>query len=80
MHSTLASTLTVALYLAIQVHAHAGVIPALGVTGTFARSNVQRPSTASPCGTINIAQSIDTSTAVAASGGKAAFTGQNFNG
>ena len=40
--------------------------PALGVKGTPKRSDVQRPSTAKPCGTINPATTIDTSTAVAA--------------
>ncbi|KAJ7621036.1 hypothetical protein FB45DRAFT_692671, partial [Roridomyces roridus] len=39
--------------------------PALGVKGTPVRSDVQRPSTAQPCGSINPANTIDTSTAIA---------------
>ena len=47
-------------------NAHAGVNPALGVKGQMQRSDVQRPSTNSPCGSVNIAQTLDSSTAVAA--------------
>ncbi|KAH9899177.1 hypothetical protein C8Q73DRAFT_743232 [Cubamyces lactineus] len=71
---------TVLLGFSLQAHAHAGVTPALGVTGTFARSNVQRPSQAKPCGTIDIAQNIDSSTAItAAANGTFAATITNFN-
>lgn len=52
------------LALTSSVNAHAGITPALGVKGNLARSDVQRPSTAQPCGNINIAQNLDTSTAV----------------
>jgi hypothetical protein len=48
------------------INAHAVVAPALGVKGNPARSDVQRPSQAKPCGNINIAQNLDTSTAVKA--------------
>jgi hypothetical protein len=40
--------------------------PALGVKGTPKRSDVQRPSTAKPCGKIDIASNLDASTAIAA--------------
>ena len=47
-------------------NAHAGVSPALGVKGQMTRNDVQRPSTGSPCGNVNIAQNLDSSTAVPA--------------
>ena len=49
------------------VNAHAAIAPALGVKGNPIRSDVQRPSSGSPCGNVNIAQTLDTSTAVPAS-------------
>jgi hypothetical protein len=52
------------LALTSSVNAHAAVAPALGVKGNPARSDVQRPSQAKPCGNIDIAQNLDTSTAV----------------
>ncbi|CDO70973.1 hypothetical protein BN946_scf184830.g5 [Trametes cinnabarina] len=71
---------SVILSISLQAHAHAGVTPALGVAGTFARSDVQRPSTAKPCGNTNIAQTIDSSTAItAAANGTFAATITNFN-
>ncbi|KAI0302435.1 hypothetical protein B0F90DRAFT_1816628 [Multifurca ochricompacta] len=48
------------------VNAHAGVSPALGVKGNLARGNVERPSNADPCGKVDIAQTIGTSTPVVA--------------
>jgi len=49
------------------VNAHAAIDPALGVKGGNAtRNDVQRPSTAKPCGNVNIAQTLDSSTTVAA--------------
>jgi hypothetical protein len=54
------------LALTSSVNAHAGITPALGVKGDFTRNDVQRPSSAQPCGNINIAQNLDTSTAVKA--------------
>jgi hypothetical protein len=47
-------------------NAHAGVNPALGVKGQMVRSDVQRPSANTPCGTVNVAQNLDSSTAVQA--------------
>ncbi|KAH9994225.1 hypothetical protein BJV77DRAFT_1182556 [Russula vinacea] len=52
------------LALTSSVNAHAAIAPALGVKGNPARSDVQRPSQAKPCGNINIAQNLGNSTAV----------------
>ncbi|KAJ6475164.1 hypothetical protein DFH09DRAFT_1293420 [Mycena vulgaris] len=66
--------------LAAQTSAHAIPNPALGVKGTPKRSDVQRPSTANPCGNVNIASNLDTSTAVAAAAdGTVTFQVENFN-
>jgi hypothetical protein len=68
------------LALTSSVNAHAGVSPALGVKGNLARSDVQRPSQAKPCGNIDIAQNLDTSTAVNANGnGSFAASITDFN-
>ncbi|KAI0063095.1 hypothetical protein BV25DRAFT_1915424 [Artomyces pyxidatus] len=68
------------LALTSSVHAHAVIFPELGVKGTPARSDVQRPSAAKPCGTTNIASTINTSTPVAASAnGSFALAALNFN-
>jgi len=67
------------LVLAAQANAHAIPVPALGVAKP-ARSDVQRPSTASPCGSVNIAQTIDTSTATpVAADGSVTIGVENFN-
>jgi len=57
---------TFLLCFTASVNAHAGVSPALGVQGALIRADVQRPSTSSPCGNVNIAQSLDSSSSVAA--------------
>lgn len=68
------------LALAAQTSAHAIPNPALGVSGTPARSDVQRPSTAKPCGTIDPATTLDTSTAIpVAADGSVTMTVTNFN-
>ncbi|KAI0066887.1 hypothetical protein BV25DRAFT_1912238 [Artomyces pyxidatus] len=68
------------LALASSVHAHAAFFPQLGVQGVPVRSDVQRPSTATPCGTTNIASTLDTTTPVAAAAnGSFAYTAVNFN-
>ncbi|KAJ6543593.1 hypothetical protein DFH09DRAFT_1390810 [Mycena vulgaris] len=68
------------LALAAQSSAHAIPSPALGVKGAPARSDVQRPSTAKPCGTIDPATTLDTSTAVAAAAdGSVSLNVVNFN-
>jgi len=63
----LAKSLAIILLAVSSVSAHAAIAPPLGVTGTPARSDVQRPSAAKPCGTIDIASTLDTSTPIAAS-------------
>jgi len=63
------------------VNAHAIVNEALGVTGNATRNDVQRPSAANPCGNVNIAQSLDTSTPVPANAnGSFSPTITDFNG
>jgi hypothetical protein len=56
----------IALALTLQVNAHACITPMLGVSGTPARSDVQRPSTGSECGNVDVAKTIGTSTYVKA--------------
>ncbi|KAJ6461027.1 hypothetical protein C8R45DRAFT_1081035 [Mycena sanguinolenta] len=68
------------LALAAQTSAHAMPSIALGVKGAPKRSDVQRPSTASPCGKVAIAANLDTSTAIpAAADGSVTMNVQNFN-
>ncbi|KAJ7798186.1 hypothetical protein B0H14DRAFT_2388946, partial [Mycena olivaceomarginata] len=56
------------------------VSPALSVKGTPARSDVQRPSTAKPCGNIDPATTLDTSTATpVAADGLVTLDVTNFN-
>jgi hypothetical protein len=66
MFSKVFTTLFILLVVSVQINAHAIITPALGVNGTAVRGDVQRPSTASPCGTVDVASSIGTSTAVVA--------------
>jgi len=82
MFSKIWTSAALVLALALQVTAHAAVAPALGVSGTPVRNNVKRPSTASPCGAgVNIASTIDTSTAVQANAaGSFKATAISFNG
>ncbi|KAF7375629.1 hypothetical protein MSAN_00452000 [Mycena sanguinolenta] len=68
------------LALAAQTSAHAMPSIALGVSGAPTRNDVQRPSTAQPCGTIDPATTLDTSTAIpAAADGSVTMNVQNFN-
>jgi hypothetical protein len=70
----------VILSIALQASAHAIIQPPLGVKGTPTRNNVQRPSKQSPCGNVNIAQTIGTTTPiVAAADGIFTATVTNFN-
>jgi len=63
------------------VDAHALIAPALGVNGNGARSDVQNPSAAKPCGNVNIAQTLDTSTALQlSSNGSISPSITDFNG
>jgi len=67
-------------FSAVEVSAHAAINPALGVKATAARNDVQRPSTAKPCGNAALT-AIDTSTAVKASAdGSFTVDIENFNG
>jgi len=71
---------SVFLALVAQTSAHAIPSPALGVKGAPARSDVQRPSTAQPCGTIDPATTLDTSTAIpVAADGSVTMNVVNFN-
>ncbi|KAJ6617515.1 hypothetical protein B0H10DRAFT_1304976 [Mycena sp. CBHHK59/15] len=70
------------LFLALiaQTSAHAIPSPALGVKGKPARSDVQRPSTAKPCGNVNMAATLDSSTAIpVAADGSVTMSVVNFN-
>ncbi|KAF7350621.1 hypothetical protein MSAN_01622200 [Mycena sanguinolenta] len=74
------SCASILLALAAQTSAHAIPNPALGVKGSPQRSDVRRPTTAKPCGTVNIAANLDTSTAVpAAADGSVSINVENFN-
>ena len=66
--------------LALQAQGHAIISPALGVTGTPTRNDVQRPSNNSPCGNVNIAQTVGTTTPIVANAdGSFTATITNFN-
>lgn len=81
MFSKIFAFTAVILAFSAQVHAHAAVAPALGVSGTPTRNDVQNPSTASPCGKIDIASALATSTpVVAAANGTFTVTAIDYNG
>jgi len=81
MFSRIFAVAAIVLTFSAQAHAHAALAPVLGVAGTPKRSDVQRPSTATPCGKTNVAANIDTSTPVAAAAdGTFTVTATNFNG
>ncbi|KAJ7600801.1 hypothetical protein C8J56DRAFT_724160, partial [Mycena floridula] len=80
MFSKALSSMVLVLAVVSQVSAHAAIAPALGVKGAPVRNDVQRPSTAAPCGKINVASTIDTSTPVVAdASGNFAVTVTDFN-
>jgi len=64
MFSSVLTSATLLLALALRASAHAMPSPALGVKGVPVRNDVQRPSNDKPCGNVDIASNIDTSTAV----------------
>ena len=73
------ATVALCLGLSLQAHAHAAISPALGIKGAPTRSDVQRPTTAKPCGNANLA-AIDASADVTASAnGTFSATITNFN-
>ncbi|KZV67809.1 hypothetical protein PENSPDRAFT_556163, partial [Peniophora sp. CONT] len=60
--------------------AHAAFAPVLGVAGTPARSDVQRPKTNAPCGKTDVATTMASSTAAPlAADGSFTVTATNFN-
>ncbi|KAG6839432.1 hypothetical protein C0991_002593 [Blastosporella zonata] len=77
----LSVALAIALTFSTQVSAHAAVAPMLGVAGTPARSDVQRPLLLAPCGLkADVAGTIDSSTPIpAAADGSFVATVTNFN-
>lgn len=81
MFSKVVTLFAITSALSLQAHSHALIAPALGVAGTAQRSDVQRPSTTSPCGNTNIAATIDTSMQVIAAGdGTFSVNVTSFNG
>jgi len=76
-HAILAQTVGI-LALTSQVRAHCFISPGLGVSGVGVRNDVQKPSTASPCGTASLAD-IDSSTAAVATNGLFNAVATNFN-
>lgn len=80
MFSRVFFALTLLLGFSLQASAHAIINPALGVTGTPSRNDVQRPSAQSPCGNVNVAQTIDTTQPISLQAqGTFAAVIQNFN-
>ncbi|KAI0370570.1 hypothetical protein BV20DRAFT_943721 [Pilatotrama ljubarskyi] len=80
MFSKTFAVAAVVLGATLQAAAHAGITPALGVSTTFIRANVQRPSAAAPCGAIDIASNFDSSTPIIANpDGTFDATITNFN-
>ena len=78
MRSVLSVSAALSLILALQAQGHAIITPALG--GGTARSDVQRPSAAAPCGkNVDIASLIATSQAVPITNGEIDATITNFN-
>jgi len=70
----------VILAMGLQASGHAIVTPALGVKGNGTRNDVQRPSTAKPCGKASLS-AVGTSTpAIAAADGTVQMTITDFNG
>ncbi|KAJ6600198.1 hypothetical protein B0H10DRAFT_1923921 [Mycena sp. CBHHK59/15] len=77
----LSTVVLMALSMTARVSAHGGVSPALGVTGTFTKADVQRVVAGSDCGSTNVAATIDSSTAVPAdpTTGSFSVTGNSFD-
>ena len=80
MFSKMLLALTLVMGMTLHVHADAIIAPPLGVTGTPVQNDVQKPSTASPCGNVDIAQNLDTSTPITVdASGIFSATITNFN-
>lgn len=72
---------TFLLCFTTSVNAHAFIDPGLGVKGQGSRNDVQNPTDAKPCGNVNIAQTLDTSTALQlSSNGSISPSITDFNG
>jgi hypothetical protein len=81
MFSKVFTLVALILALSLQAHSHTLIAPVFGVAGTPQRSDVQRPSSATPCGKTNIAANIDTSTPViVGADGTFTVTATSFNG
>lgn len=81
MITKLAFILAMVLGMGLRVYAHAIITPALGVNGTATRNDVQRPTNASMCGTVNITATLTTSgTIPLRSDGTIMANITNFNG
>ena len=71
------------LVLSLQTHAHAIIVPALGIPGNQAatRNDVQRPSNNAPCGKVDIMSALASATPVVAqNNGSFEVNVTNFNG
>ena len=77
---SLAATVSLLAYV-LSANAHTGITPALGISGTFTKSDSQRvASTNAPCGNADVASAIDSSTAVPVNAdGTFDVTATNFN-
>jgi len=83
MFSKILASSVLVFALCHQVTSHAIVTPALGVNGTAIRADVQRPSSASPCGAdvTDISTAIDAAmTVVVNANGSFQVNGTSFNG
>ncbi|KDQ08442.1 hypothetical protein BOTBODRAFT_59302 [Botryobasidium botryosum FD-172 SS1] len=67
------------LALGLQAHAHNAFVPMLGVSGTPARSDVQRPSAAKPCGNAALSAVSTSTAATIAADGTMTITSTDFN-
>jgi len=76
---SLAALSLLVLSVSLPAFGHAVINPVIGITGAAVRGDVQRPSTASPCGTVNIATALKTSTSITATGDAFTAIVQNFN-
>jgi hypothetical protein len=81
MFAKISASCLLLLALCLQVTAHAGVSPPLGVQGNLTRGEVQRPKGAKPCGNVDVASKIDSSTPVLAdASGSFKVSATSFNG
>lgn len=67
------------LFMSAQVNAHAAITPMLGVKGTPARSDVQKPTTAKPCGNADLSKAASSTPVTAAADGSVSMNIQDFN-